>query len=125
MAAQEWTDNSEMIFFGLDWAGINFYGQEHFRETINSVNGAMLITIDDVITNVIEDDDISIDLVVNMDQTPLSYVTPCKYTFNPSGVKTVPIKGTDDKRQITTTFAVAMMTGKFLPVQVIYEGKIH
>ena len=32
------------------------------------------------------------------------------------------IKGIDDKRQITATFTVSM-TGKFLPIQLIYEGK--
>ena len=51
-------------------------------------------------------------LVVNLDQTPLSYVSPGKYTFSFKGVKNVPIKGVDDKRQITATFAVSL-TGKF------------
>ena len=36
-------------------------------------------------------------------------------------MKTVPIKGIDDKRQIRGTFAVSM-SGEFLPIQVIYEG---
>ena len=47
---------------------------------------------------------------------------PGKYTFNPKGAKTVPIKGIDDKRQITATFVISM-TGEFLPIQLIYEGK--
>ena len=66
--------------------------------------------------------DIPKELIVNLDQTPLSYVSPFKYTFSVKGVKTVPIKGIDDKRQITATFAVSM-SGEFLPIQVIYEGK--
>ena len=37
-------------------------------------------------------------------------------------MKTVPIKGTDDKWQITATFAISM-SREFLPIQVIYEGK--
>ena len=57
-----------------------------------------------------------------MDQTPLSYVSPGKYTFDVKVVKTVPIRGTDDKRQITSPFAISM-PGEFLPIQVIYEGK--
>ena len=57
-----------------------------------------------------------------MYQTPLSYLSPSKYTFDVKGVKTVPIKGIDDKRQITATFAISM-SGEFLPIQVIYEGK--
>ena len=32
------------------------------------------------------------------------------------------IKGVDDKRQITATFSISM-TGSFLPIQLIYEGK--
>ena len=45
-----------------------------------------------------------------------------KYTFNFKGAKNVPIRGVDDKRQITGTFAVTL-TGKFLPIQLIYTGK--
>ena len=37
------------------------------------------------------------------------------------GVKHVPIKGVDDKRQITATFAVSA-SGDFLPMQLIYAG---
>ena len=50
-----------------------------------------MLTFQKRISNVMEDDDIPIDLVVNLDQTPLSYVSPGKYAFNPSGAKTVPI----------------------------------
>ena len=62
------------------------------------------------------------ELIINLDQTPLPYVSPGKHTFDVKGVKTVPIKGIDDKRQITATFAISM-SGEFLPIQVIYEGK--
>ena len=50
------------------------------------------------------------------------YVSPGKYTFDVKGVKTVPIKGIDDKRQITSTFAISMSM-EFLPIQVTFEGK--
>ena len=43
-------------------------------------------------------------LVLNLDQTPLSYVSPGKYTFSLKGSKNVPINGLDDKRQIAVTF---------------------
>ena len=62
-------------------------------------------------------------LAVNLDQTPLSYVSPGKYTFSFKGAKNVPIKGVDDKRKITGNFSVSI-TGKFLPIQLIYKGKI-
>ena len=74
------------------------------------------------IASIIEELDISKELILNLDQTPLSYVSPGKYTFNPKGAKPVPIKGIDDERQITATFIVSM-TGTFLPTQLIYEGK--
>ena len=74
------------------------------------------------LSTIIEHHDIPKDLVLNLDQTPLSYVSPGKYTFNPKGAKTVPIKGVDDKRQITATFSISM-TGSFLTIQLIYEGK--
>ena len=66
--------------------------------------------------------DIPEDLVINLDPTPLSYVSPGKYTFHPRGEQNVPIKGVDNKRQITGTFAVSL-TGEFLPIQVVYQGK--
>ena len=74
------------------------------------------------ISTIIEDHNIPKDFILNLDLTPLSYISPGKYTFNPKGAKTVPIKGVDDKRQITATFSINM-TGSFLPIQLIYEGK--
>ena len=62
------------------------------------------------------------ELVLNLDQTPLSDVSPGKYTFGLKGSKAVPTKGVDDKRQITATFAVTA-SGSFLPIQLIYSGK--
>ena len=80
------------------------------------------LTFQKAISAAICDHDIPKELVLNLDPTPLSYVSPGKYTFNPTGASTVPIKGIDDKRQITATFTVSL-TGEFLPIQVIYGGK--
>ena len=79
-------------------------------------------TFQRVISAAISEHDIPTSLVINLDQTPLSYVSPGKYTFSFKGAKNVPIRGVDDKRQITGTFAVTL-TGKFLPMQLIYKGK--
>ena len=68
------------------------------------------------------DHDVPSALVLNLDQTPLSYVSPGKYTFSSKGSKNVPVKGLDDKKQITVTF-VFSATGSFLPIQLIYQGK--
>ena len=69
-------------------------------------------TFQKAISTYVYDHDIPTDLIINLDQTPLSYVSPGKYTFNMKGTKHVPIKGVDDKRQITATFAVSA-SGKF------------
>ena len=79
-------------------------------------------TFQKAISTYVYDHDIPTDLIINLDQTPLSYVSPGKYTFNMKGVKHVPIKRVDDKRQITATFAVSA-SGDFLPMQLIYAGE--
>ena len=74
------------------------------------------------ISNVILDHDFPSALVLNLEETPISYVSSGKYTFSSKGSKNVPIKGLDDKRQIIVTF-VASATGYFLPIQLICQGK--
>ena len=78
-------------------------------------------TFQRTISTAILEHDISAPLVVNLDQTSLSYVSPGKYKFSFSATN-VAIKGVDDKKQIPATFAVSL-TGKFLPIQLIYKGK--
>ena len=36
--------------------------------------------------------------ITNLDQTPLSYISTGKYTFNIKGAKNFPVKGIDGKR---------------------------
>ena len=79
-------------------------------------------TFQKAIPTYVYDHDIPTDLIINLDQTPLSYVSPRKYTFNMKGAKHVPIKGVDDKRQITATFGVSA-SADFLPMQLIYAGE--
>ena len=57
-------------------------------------------------------------------QTPLSCLTPSKYTFSFKGVKHVPIAGVNNKRQIIATFAVSA-TEEFLLMQLIHARKLH
>ena len=61
-------------------------------------------TFQKAISEVVYQHDTPPDLVINLDQTPLSYISPGKYRFNAKGANNVPIKGIDDKRQITATF---------------------
>ena len=79
------------------------------------------LTFQCAISKFVSDHDIPLELVLNLEQTPLFYVSHGKYAFNLNDSKTVPIKGVDDKLQITATFTVTA-SGSFLPLQFIYSG---
>ena len=72
------------------------------------------------ISKFVSDHDTSLELALNLDQLPLSHNLPRKYIFDLKGSKTVPIKGVDDKQQITATFTVTE-SGSFLPIQVVVK----
>ena len=67
-------------------------------------------------------DQIPSELIVNFDQTGISYVPASSYTMEKEGATRVEVTGKDDKRQITLVLA-GSVSGEFLPPQVIYEGK--
>ena len=73
---------------------------------------------------IIEMEDIPVDLIMNWDQTGIHYVPVSSYTMEREGSKRVEIAGIDNKRQITAVF-VGTMSGIFLPIQLIYQGKTH
>ena len=73
------------------------------------------------IASAVYNQDIPKELITNLDQTPFSSVSPGKYTFAWQGSSNVPIKGVDDKRQMTGKFAV--IAAGNLPMQHIYAGK--
>ena len=89
------------------------------KETTDKVDP---LTFQSTISTLILEHHIPAPLVVNLHQAPLSYVSPRKYTFSFKGAKNVPIKGVDDKRQITETFVISL-TGNFLPIQLSYKEK--
>ena len=62
------------------------------------------------------------DMILNFDQTPLSYVSSPGHTLHFKGASNVPLVGKGKKKQITGTFTVSK-SGIFLPMQLIYEGK--
>ena len=70
----------------------------------------------------IEDNDIPPSLVLSLDQTPSKYTPVLNKAMALKGSKTVPIKGSTEKRMITATFTITL-DGHFLPVQLIYGGK--
>ena len=65
--------------------------------------------------------DITSELII--DQTPLPFFLISGYTLTRKGDKSVPISNCSDYRQITGTFGISM-SGDFLPIQLIYQGKI-
>ena len=62
------------------------------------------------------------DLNLNLDQIPLSYVCSASHTLHEKGAKNVPLVGKGKKKQITGMFTVTM-SGLFLAMQLIHEGK--
>ena len=60
--------------------------------------------------------------IINLDQAPTKYVPVGWTTLAKKNSKTVPIKGSSDKRTITATFAI-LLQEDFLSVQLIYGGK--
>ena len=75
------------------------------------------------IVTLIEEHNIAESLVMNLDQTPLKYVPVSHSTMGKKGVKSVSIAGSGDKRGITGMFVITL-DGKFLPIQLIYGGKM-
>lgn len=61
-------------------------------------------------------------MALNLDQTQLTYVSLGRQTFDLKDLIPVPIKGIDNKRQMTATFTVSV-SGSFLPIQLIFNAK--
>ena len=72
--------------------------------------------------NVVEMDEIPSELVINWDQTGINYIPVGSWTMAEEGSKRVEMIGKDDMRQLTALFACTM-SGNFLPIQLVYQGK--
>ena len=73
--------------------------------------------------NVVEMDEVSAELIINWDQTGINYILVSSWTMEEEGSKRVQVVGKDDKRQLTALFACSM-SRDFLPVQLVYQGKL-
>ena len=62
------------------------------------------------------------DLIINFDQTPLSYVCSPNHTVHFKGGKSVPLVGKGKSKHITGTFSCTK-SGIVLPMQLIYQGQ--
>ena len=71
---------------------------------------------------VVQLEEIPDSLIINWDQTGVSYVPVSEWTMSKEGLKRVEVVGLKDKRQITAVFG-GSMSGDFLPVQLVYQGK--
>ena len=87
---------------------------EHFDEL------KMLFLLE--FNNAVEMDEVPSELVINWDQTGINYIPISSWTMEGEGSKRVEVAGKDDKRQLTTLFACSM-SGDFLPIQLVYQGK--
>ena len=85
-------------------------------EKFDEIKKAFLQDIKSVITM----DKVPVKLIINWDQTGLSYVPVSEWTMEQEGAKRVPIDDKDDKCQITAVFGCSM-TSDFLPLQLVYH----
>ena len=65
------------------------------------------LTFKKSISKAVYEHDIPSELIINLDQTPLSYVSLGRHTFNSKCAENLQVIGIDDKRQITATFEVS------------------
>lgn len=69
-------------------------------------------------------EDIPHDLLINWDHTGINYVSVSNWTMAAEGSKRIEVARLSDKHQLTVVY-IALMTGDFLPPQVIYAGKTN
>ena len=76
------------------------------------------------VVSIVEDDEIPESLIMNFDQTPLKYAPVSNSTLAKKGSKHIPITGGACKKSIAATFGITY-SGKLLPMQLIYKGKMQ
>ena len=67
-------------------------------------------------------EEVTLELILNWDQTGMKMVPCSMWTMEQQGAKRVEVIGVNDKRQITAVFCGSLV-GDLLPVQVIYKRK--
>ena len=72
--------------------------------------------------SVVEMDEVPPQLVINWDQMGINYIPISSWTMEEEGSNRVEVAGKDDKWQLTALFACSM-SGDFLPIQLVYQGK--
>ena len=77
--------------------------------------------LNEIVTKV-EKHNIPPELILNINQIPLKYVSVGKETLAPRGETSITIEGSSDKLSMTGIFAISLH-GEFLPIQLICGGK--
>ena len=93
-------------------------------ETLEQFLKEKKISFQRALSQVVIEHDILPELVINLDQTPLLYISPEKYTYSSKGSKNVSLKVGDDKIQITATY-VAFAVDSFLQIQLISDQNLN
>ena len=75
------------------------------------------------IVTMTEKHNIPVSMIINIDQTPLKYVPTSNFILVEHGTTSVTMEGGSDKRYIIGTLSIPF-SNKFLPMQLIYDGKI-
>ena len=83
-------------------------------------NEAQLVYLHDIVTTA-EEHKVPSCLILNLDQTPLKYIPVGRQSLAKKSPKSVSIADSTDERSITGTFIITL-SGKFLPMQLIYGG---
>ena len=111
-----------------EWAKSVLRWMGYTKRKANSKCKVNLINFDKIkqqylldIRAAVEMEDIPPSLVKNWDHTATKIVPSSQWTMERKGMKRVEIATVDDKRQITAIFACTL-SGKFLPIQLIYQG---
>ena len=129
-------DRSQLYEFGghislsRQWA-YHFLGRMHFvrRKATTSKSKHKPADFTEVKKSFLDDvqsvvmmEEIPPELILNWDQSGIHLVPASSWTMEQVGSKRVEITGVNDKRQITAIFC-GSLTGDFLPIQLIYQGK--
>ena len=91
------------------------------KDTVDDFKRRKAEFLEQVRTTVVMEE-IPSELILNWDQTGLNIVPASHWTLEQKGARRAELIGVNDKRQITAVFC-GSLSGDFLPLQVIYQGK--
>jgi len=117
------------IYLTKDWAKYLMKRMGMVKRRASTKAKTTVINFDELKETFLQDikhsmlmDEIPPELVINFDQTGIHYVPVSSWSMEMEGAKRVEVVGKDDKRQITAIFGISM-SGDFLPIQLVYQGK--